>query len=304
MRIGAGGLAVALAAMSPVAALAQAHGGATREVTPAARAQLEAVREAVAPLATPEAAARAGYRRGFAWLPTMGEHWTNPRLLRDGRFDLERPPVLMFSDVDGEPALIGVAYGFFGPKDAALPDGFDGEADVWHDHDRLAPEGKTLHMLHAWLVPSPDGPFAGHNPWVAYWAAGVPLPGDDLVSGPGGEDRVRALALALGVARDDGWLTAPSRGGARPGALAVLAERTPGLTSRLAEIRSEIGDGIPALREAIRSGDRASFDRAADEAIALLDVWQDTILAAIRLPAVRDRVRTRLLELRTGHAAH
>jgi len=90
-----------------------------------AREQIEAVRNAVSGLATPEAATRSGFREGFAWLPTMGTHWVSPERTRDG-FDLLEPDQLMFSPVGGKPTLVGVAYAFRDAPGTPMPEGFDG----------------------------------------------------------------------------------------------------------------------------------------------------------------------------------
>ena len=81
--------------------------------------------------------------------------------------------------MNGKETLVGIAYAVL-LRDSGdtgdTPDLFDGNP-AWHDHPDLAPPGTNLMMLHVWFVPSPDGPFAGHNPFLPFWAAGVTPPG-------------------------------------------------------------------------------------------------------------------------------
>jgi len=245
-----------------------------------AREQIEAVRNAVSGLATPEAATRSGFREGFAWLPTMGTHWVSPERTRDG-FDLLEPDQLMFSPVGGKPTLVGVAYAFRDAPGTPMPEGFDGSLDAWHDHPRLARSGETLHMLHLWFVESPDGPFAGHNPWLPFYAAGVEPPEVEAMEEPESAERIRKLAVALGATVERTRFDGLFERVADEVAVAEVEER-----------REKIRKLLPALREARANRDERAFDHLADEAISHWEAIRKAYLAA----APTSRARTRLEE--------
>ena len=52
-------------------------------------------------------------------------------------------------------------------------------------------------MLHVWFVPSPDGPFAGTNPNLPFWAAGLAAPDSARMHDAEFSSRVRRASLAL-----------------------------------------------------------------------------------------------------------
>ena len=172
-------VALALLAAVPVVT-AQSHNHAVPEpLSSAALRQIRDVEQLAASLSTTERARASGYEPVLGWIPMMGTHWVHgPRMLQ-GRdaVTLNEPSQLMFSPVDGKDTLVGVAYAYYAPlKDAPAPPVlFDG-APSWHAHPDLAPPGTNLMMLHVWFVSSPDGPFAGLNPFLPYWAAGVTPP--------------------------------------------------------------------------------------------------------------------------------
>ena len=109
----------------------------------------------------------------------------------------------MFSPVDGEQRLVGVAFAYQATPGQPTPDLFDGEMDSWHAHPELSPPGQELTMLHVWFVRSPDGPFAGHNSWLPYWSVGLQTPDVGRLTDPADSYRIRALALALSETVDD-----------------------------------------------------------------------------------------------------
>jgi len=270
-------------------------------LTAEAREQLEVVRHAVAPYASPADAREAGFRPRLGWFPTMGIHWPHPGRVGDG-FELGEPDHLMFSPVHGERRLVGAAYAYRAEVGTPTPEAFDGNADVWHDHPRLARAGETLYMLHVWFVPSPGGPFAGHNPWLAYWAAGLdpcwPAPDSGTATSNGGgtvTERSRTLALAVGEA-------------VRPSGLVRMARRfaPPGVEEELRLRRARLEELLGELRSAQAARDPAAWEEAADQAIAEWEAIRETIVEA----APTDRMRRRLqraLEHRLGEgqgAAH
>jgi hypothetical protein len=230
-----------------------------------ARAQLAEARLATAALATPEAARAAGYHPVFGNVPLQGEHYVRMDLVASDRFDVRRPPVLVFAPVNGRPTLVGVAYAYQHPEKAPLPEGFDGAADVWHAHPRLARPGTQLVMVHAWFVEAPEGPFAHHNPHLPYRAAGL---------APARGEHARALGMALALVAMPPELVEgiEARGGAA-------------LRRKTAPHREGIRDLVPRLAAAERTGDRAGYDRHAAEAVR----HAEALLAAYRAAAPHAR---------------
>jgi hypothetical protein len=256
-----------------------------------ALAQIDQVRQATKALASPDQASANGFGPVLNWLPTMGVHWINMSRQSDGRsLTLGAPDQLMFSPVNGKQQLVGAAYSFIVSKsDTARPASFDGNP-MWHDHPQFAPEGKTLAMLHVWFVPSPDGPFAGHNPNLPFWALGLTPPDPARFADHDESRRIRKAALALAVVAD-----------------------TAGLFPTLAQ-RADVHPALVREREAIRAlmprldakgvTDWASWDRAADDAAARWDAVRATYLASVRTPAIRQRMIDVMDEMESGAHGH
>jgi hypothetical protein len=148
-------------------------------VSARAQAQINDVAKALRSLSSPQLANDQGFAPVLGWVPTMGVHWVNDARMVDGKnFDALLPDQLMFSRVNGKETVVGAAYAYLTAlSDTARPATFDGNPP-WHEHPNLAPEGQTLVMLHIWFVPSPDGPFAGHNPNLPFWALGLTPPAE------------------------------------------------------------------------------------------------------------------------------
>jgi hypothetical protein len=274
LALGAGAVAVRAGPTRAQGPARAGHGAAdtvTGGVTARAREQLAAARRATAALATPEAAMAAGYRPMFGHVPLQGEHYVRVDLVAAGRFDLERPSVLMFAPVRGTPTLVGAAYAYLRPAGAAPPAGFDGAGDVWHAHDRLAPvPGQRLVMMHAWFVDGPEGPFARYNPWLPYLAAGLTPPSAAALADSAAGERARRLGLALA-------------GATTPPLLFEWLERQGGeaMRARAEPHRAAIRALVPRLAAAERAGDRPARDRLAAEAVrhadALVDAYRDAV---------------------------
>jgi hypothetical protein len=248
----------------------RAHGAASRDsLTPAARAQLEAVRRATAALATPEAARAAGFRPVFGQVPLQGEHYVRMDRVLAGTFEVERPSTLIFAPVAGRPALVGVAYAFLHPAGAAPPSGFDGAGeDVWHTHAALSPDPRrALVMMHAWFDPAPDGPWARYNPRLPYLAAGLTPPGAAVLADSAAGLAARRLGLALAIA------TTP------PMLFQYLARQgDDALRARVAEHQAAVAALVPRLAAAERAGDAAARARLAAEAVR----HGDALVAGLR----------------------
>jgi hypothetical protein len=156
------------------------HHPAPAPLTPKTRAEIADVFAALAPLSTTRAAQAAGFEPQFGWIATMGVHWVDiGRMTKGAQSTLRSPDNLMFSRINGRDSLVGAAYAYVtAAGDTAVPSLFDSHP-AWHEHENLAPPGMTLVMLHVWFVASPDGPFAGTNPNLPFWAAGLEAPDDE-----------------------------------------------------------------------------------------------------------------------------
>lgn len=291
-------LLISLMLMVPAALVAQSHDDmagmdmhdhAAHALSATAQKQIDSVARRAAPLATTAAAANAGFRPVFGWIPTMGEHWVDRALMtRDKQLDRGAPANLMFSKIGGRDSLVGVAYAYFAPlADSTPPRLFDG-APAWHEHPNLAPPGERLVMLHVWFVPSPDGAFAGTNPNLPFWAAGLAAPDsarmrtDSAFSG-----RVRRASLALAEATDTT-------------SIFPNLERRPDLQPQLAAHRDSIRALVAELRVAEKTKDTARWDRALDRAAAQWDAIYAAYLASARTTQGRARME-RYIGMLLGH---
>jgi len=264
------------------------------ELSETAREQVARVEAAVAKFATPEAARSAGFRPALGLIPTMGVHWVNRTRVRDGQsLDLDTPDHLMFAPVNGKETLVGIAFAYNARPDDVSPDGFDGDLDAWHTHPDLSPPGTTLTMLHVWFVPSPDGPFAGHNPWLPYWAAGMEPPPAELLATPENSRLVRGVGLAIAETIDAASLDR------RAGRIAAAVR------PRVEPRRDAIRALLPQLEAARKADDDAQWRPLAEQAVAQWEAIRDIYLTAIPVPAVRERLAQFYQEMLIGgHGAH
>lgn len=139
-----------------------------------------------------DAAVAAGYRLVGPDFPGMGEHWVHIRRVVQRDLDIERPAVLSYLRVDGNPVLTGVAYaqpvrrGEDPPEDFVVP-------GLWHfhsgsiDEETLLLNPRSMHhgseeqprlaMLHAWIwAENPDGLFAQDNWALPFLRLELPVP--------------------------------------------------------------------------------------------------------------------------------
>lgn len=231
-------------------------------VSAKAQQEIAAVAKATQPLSATGAATSAGFKPVFGWIPTMGVHWVDrARMVKDQQSDLNAPDNLMFSKIAGKDSLVGAAYAYFAPvSDPTRPSLFDGNPP-WHEHQNLAPPGQTLVMLHVWFVPSPDGPFAGTNPNLPFWAAGLDAPDASRMHDAGFSSRVRRASLALSEVVDTTAIFANLE--ARPAVHAVLAVR-----------RDSVRLLIPQMLAAQNAKDHARWDAVADRLATQWDAMQ------------------------------
>ena len=249
--------------------------------------QVEDVKRIAAAWSTTDNARESGYEPALGWIPMMGTHWVNgPRMLQ-GRdaVKLDGPSQLMFSPVDGKDTLVGVAYAYYAPAKGGSPPPvlFDG-APAWHDHPDLAPPGTSLMMLHVWFVASPDGPFAGLNPFLPYWAAGVTPPAPERLRDPAVSERVRKGGLALAEIAD-------------PAGLFPIIARRPAVRPVLEAQRDAIRGLVPQIEAARRAGDDARWDTLVQQLGAHFDVMRESYLKSAQDPDVRARMARSLDEM-------
>lgn len=261
-----------------------------------ARAQIDSVRRAVAPFADPHAAEDSGYQPVFGLVPLQGVHYVRPDLIRDGTFELTRPPVLMYAPVNGEPKLVGVAYAYQHPRSEPLPEGFDGASDDWHTHDELSREpGKHIVMVHLWLADAPGGPFARYNPWLPYMAASLRQPtASELTATNARGDRARRFAFALAIATHPPQLfdLLESRGG-------------PELTRVAYPHRRALMAAVDSLKAAEKRGDRAAYERLVTRTLAHSDSLVAAYRGTVRSPRAQEFIDKALDELMgVGHEGH
>jgi hypothetical protein len=145
----------------------------------------------------------------------------------------------------------------------------------------------TLVMLHVWFVDSPDGPFAGHNPWLPFWALGLVPPEAERLRDSDDSRRIRAAALALGEVVDSA------------GVFPRLAQRT-GVQQALAPHRTAIRGLIPSLDRSQKSGDWSGWNRIADRLAGHWGEMRKIYLAAIQRADFRERLEKFLTEMETG----
>jgi hypothetical protein len=254
------------------------------------RREIDTVVKAVASLGTKTAAAAAGFKPRFGWIPTMGEHWVSVRLMTSGRqTNRAEPSQLMFSKIGGKDSLVGAAYGYVtADNDTVRPSLFDG-SPPWHEHPDLAPPGLTLVMLHVWFVPSPDGPFAGTNPNLPFWALGLDAPDASRMRDSAFSALVRRASLALAEVADTTSI------------FPQLKER-PEVGPAIAARRDTARVLIPEFEAAQRAHDTARWDRAAKKAAAQWDGMRETYVASARTASGRERIERFIALLLGQHA--
>ena len=284
-------IALALTALSAIPAAAQhdmAH--MAMGVSALAHKQIDSVAHAAHVLTTPAAATAAGYKPVFGWIPTMGEHWVDEsHMTKAAQSSLATPDNLMFSRINGRDSLVGAAFAYVtAAGDTAVPKLFDG-TPPWHEHPDLAPAGQTIVMLHVWFVPSPDGPFAGTNPNLPFWAVGLAAPDSTRMHDAAFATMVRRASLALGDLADSS-------------AIFPLLSRRPDIAAAVKPHR----DSVRALVEQFRGSQDGKnpqvWARAAEQTAAQWDAILGIYRSAARTDDVRARIDRRVATLMGEHA--
>jgi hypothetical protein len=243
------------------------------------RERIRSLEASLAGLRSPEAAARAGFAPALGNIPTMGVHWVNARRMRGG-FRADEPDHLMFVPREGGDELVGVAYAFRGPIDAAVPKAFESELAAWHDHPALGGgPGQTLHMLHVWLVPSPYGPFAGNNFFLPFRGRDVTPPDPCWLTTPEDVERLELVASTLALldlveGRDTG------SGVARLGAGARFQGGA--LRQQFGRALERLEGWVAALDIAARHGDREAWTDVATRMLDALSPLERQVVDGLR----------------------
>ncbi|MEM6943740.1 MAG: hypothetical protein AAF416_18225 [Pseudomonadota bacterium] len=193
--------------------------------------------------------------------------------------DPTRPSNLMYSTIDGEQVLTGVAFGIRIAPDEPLPEGFPGHADIWHVHDipeifaaataerpvlrwlgglwlehrfKGTADGRDrLAMVHVWAtLDNPDGVFAHYNRLVPYLKHGLPPQFADSAS----EAAARGLALAAPEGCENSfegrlWIAQAERW-QRKAIMAACAREAEAVAAAVAACGPDGADWLNAIAEA------------------------------------------------------
>lgn len=265
---------------------AHAHGAAA--ITDKARAQIDSARAAFGVYNTPAKAIAAGFIPVLGDIPLQGVHYVNREVVEAARFDLNKPSMLLFSPLGDSIALVGAAYGYRVPESDPDPEGFDGDADAWHEHPILARGGQRVTMVHLWLNDPPDGPFAHDNATLPFAARSMSTPDASWMAG----SALRDLALALSLADATGdRLVRMSRAGGETLRVSLKVDR----------------DGINAiaaqLSDAQKAGDRTQYLSLAGKAVAHSNNLIATLKNSAPNPVMREAVGRLIDEFIGNHSS-
>ncbi len=146
-------------------------------------AQLSEARTTAMKYPTVADALAAGYVKITDYVPLIGAHYVNWKLM-DGTFDVTQPEMLLYDGTDPKSSVVGLSYYMFSDTQ---PSPFAGPNDHWHQHiglclkDGVVIGGESMPaaqctalggakagagngwMVHAWVVPgweSPQGVFS------------------------------------------------------------------------------------------------------------------------------------------------
>ena len=164
------------------------------EINSATMAQIEVVRESVAPYRDVEVAREEGWQPVGMAQPLVGQHWAPPAemgrsgMARQGLLDFARPNRLIYAQVEGETVLVAAGFAVTLAGQASAPPGFSGEADRWCIARSKDGSQRTA-LLHVWVaLPNPDGPFAWHNRALPLLRQGSDMSSLDAVPAPASSD--------------------------------------------------------------------------------------------------------------------
>lgn len=274
-------------------------------------AQLAAVRAAVAKYRDFSVAEAEGWRPFGGDEPLMGIHYAGPApdYVHGDQLDFSQPNNLMYTDIDGQKVLTGVAFVVRIGDDEPVPEGFAGSADRWHVHDFVrAIEAATeerpllgwaanwwldqnyrnkgdnrgrLAMAHVWVaIPNPDGIFADANRTLAYRKLDLP---ESYWRGAS-EEAARGLYLATpgGCEAVDGTLWIATVKAEQERAIKAACQKAAGV-----------------VRAGLAAGGKERVNRAGERAWAQFDAAWERILT----PAQKARVAAMSEHGSDGHGA-
>lgn len=266
------------------------HHDAPAKLSATARRQIDSVGKAIT-LRTTTAAGAAGLMPVFGWIPTMGVHWVARSAMMNGRqTDRAKPSQMMFSKIGGKDSLVGAAYAYVtAVGDTVRPVLFDG-APAWHEHKDLAPEGMTLVMLHVWFVASPEGPFAGTNPNLPFWAMGLAAPDSARMKDAAFKARMYRTSLALAEVADTS-------------AILPALEQRPEVRAVLVARRDSVRALVPELLAAQKAKDTAKWDRVAGRVAMQWDAMQAAYVGSARTADGKKRIE-RFIAMILGEHEH
>ena len=148
--------------------------------------ELDVVREATEKYTDIEQAFNDGYVQSTEEVPNMGAHFVQPWRMLDGKFDPERPEILLYtSDDEDNWTLVGTSFvlplNVVGPDH---PEAFTGPLDNWHVHYELCTgsdfnsrssteeecreDGGTWVPVYGWMIHAwvwEDNPLGVFNMW-------------------------------------------------------------------------------------------------------------------------------------------
>jgi hypothetical protein len=251
-------------------------------------AQLEELRAAIDRYRDFAVAEREGWKPFGDDEPLMGRHYYNesaPDYVAGDPLDFSRPNNLMYTEIDGEQVLTGVAFVVRLAEGEPVPEGFAGNMDRWHVHDFIeaiaaATEERPLlgwianwwldenyrnkdddrgrlAMVHAWVtMENPDGMFADYNRTIPYRKLGL----QESYWQGASEEAARGLNLATtsGCEAISGtlWIATVDR----------EQERT---------LKSACARAGGSVRAALARGEKAAVNAAGERAWADFDaVWE------------------------------
>jgi hypothetical protein len=232
-----------------------------------------------------------GYRAIGPDAPAMGQHWVHPQRVLAGGVDPAAPSILMYTVVNGETVLIGVAYAQALGSGEADPSSPASPAD-WHFHSgTVAGEamllghaghhaGRTeqarVAVLHAWTgVENPAGLFTAENWALPFLRLGL--------TPPNGPDHRVARGLTL-IAGGAGFFAEQ---------VGIAADLEPLARQR---VRRHLDRGAGSLQR-WWSGRPAGTPLSEGEARQVTAIWTEVVEAVLReVPnSLRWRLRDGLL---------
>ena len=243
--------------------------------------------------------------------PFQGQHWLSiVRIAANQPVDLSQPTFMMFLPVRDSLIPVGVAYTRRIGGNLPVPTDLVGTPTEWHTHvfcrgvpgegqvlaDGIedcksrggTPTQNQLAMVHTWIVPNPDGPYAHDNPSLPFMATGLKPP-----EHPTRDDRQFGVALG------------ETYGAKLPEAHRIDREATVAGTATLLHThRSALRDLVPQLVEAERKGDKMKFESLRKKTLSTWSALVSTYHALAPTPEIKARFDIELEAVLAGPEMH